>query len=185
MTEAMHYYRSQITCLSAAAWICLLCGGCEIRDAAEAPNTGGDGTRETGTRETGTAETRPAGAAARIDFESFERGRQSARSEQKPLLVFFTAGWCRYCHQMANETFTQEAVIRLSRRFVCVLVDADAEPQLCREFEVHGFPTVQFMSPGGVRLNRVTGKQAADEFIGQMNAALNTLARRPELTVRR
>lgn len=165
--------------MSAAAWIGLLCGGCEIRDTADVANAGG------GTIETSAAETMPAGAAGRIVFESFEHGRQAARTQQKPLLVFFTAGWCRYCHQMANETFTQETVIHLSRRFVCVLVDADAEPQLCRDFEVHGFPTVQFMSAGGVRLNRVTGKQAADEFIGQMNAALNTLARRPELTVRR
>lgn len=177
----MHHYRSRTAWLSVAVWMCLLCGGCEIRDAADMPAAGPN--RPLDTTET---EKRPEGGAiGRIVFESFARGSQAARAQQKPLLVFFTAGWCKYCHQMANETFSQEAVIRLSRKFVCVLVDADAEPQLCREFEVHGFPTVQFISPGGVRLNRVTGKQPARQFLAQMNAALGTMARRSELTVRR
>ncbi len=73
----------------------------------------------------------------------------------------------------------------LSRQFVCVLVDADAEPAACREFEVRSFPTIQFVSSRGVRLNRLIGKQPPHELIAQMQAALETLARRPELTTER
>lgn len=173
----MHQFQRRMAWRIAAAWTLLLCGGCEIREAADATGAGYDRGIEIGSP--------PAdAAAARVVFQELERGSQRARAQQKPLLIFFTAEWCKFCHQMAQETFTQEAVIRLSQSFVCVVVDADSQPRVCREFDVHGFPTVQFMSPGGVRLNRVTGKQSARQFLAQMNAALSTLARRPELTAR-
>lgn len=175
----MEHYRSGL--LMAVVSTCAFCAGCEIRDAADTPDA-----NQNRASELDDAGKLPYGVAAgQIVFESFERGCQIAREQQKPLLVFFTAGWCRYCHQMENETFTQDAVVQLSRRFVCVLVDADAQPQLCRDFEVHGFPTVQFVSPSGVRLNRITGKQPARQFLAQMNAALHTIARRPEWAVQR
>ncbi|HET6883484.1 MAG TPA: thioredoxin family protein, partial [Pirellulales bacterium] len=122
----------------------------------------------------------------RIAFiEGFERGYEKARAQQKPMLLFFTAAWCKYCHQMAQEAFVQDGVIELSQNFVCVLVDADAEPQVCRQFEVRGFPTIQFVSSQGTRLNRITGKQPAHQLIAQMQAALHALARRRETTLQR
>lgn len=177
----MRHYRSGMLLLIAVAWTCLCCTSCEIRETDSAPTL--DHGRPF---EATDADAPPDGLdAGQMVFASLEHGYQTARAQQKPLLVFFTAGWCKYCHQMANETFTQQAVVQLSRRFVCVQVDADAQPQVCREFDVQGFPTVQFVSPSGVRLNRVTGKQSADRFLAQMNAALHTLARRPELNVLR
>ncbi|HEX7378851.1 MAG TPA: thioredoxin family protein [Pirellulales bacterium] len=176
----MHQFQRRLAWRIAAAWALLLCGGCEIREAADVTGAGYDRGIDIGSPQTPPADA----AAERVVFQDLERGSQRARTQQKPLLIFFTAEWCKFCHQMAQETFTQEAVIRLSQSFVCVVVDADSQPRVCREFDVHGFPTVQFMSPGGVRLNRVTGKQSARQFLAQMNAALSTLARRPELTAR-
>ena len=63
------------------------------------------------------------------------------------MLIFFTAQWCRFCHQMADEAFTHPQVVSLSEHFVCVLVDADSEPEICRKFGVTGYPTIQFVSP--------------------------------------
>jgi thioredoxin-like negative regulator of GroEL len=100
-----------------------------------------------------------------------------ARDSRRPMLVFFTATWCQYCHQLADDAFRQEGVVALSRQFVCVRVDADAEPHICREFHIRGFPTIQFMSPGGVPLNRVTGKRPAHELVMEMQAALQAVAR--------
>ena len=159
------------------------CVGCEIRDASPVGEAGQTESGETGRQ----AGREPDGLArGRIAFvDGFERGSQIARTQQKPMLLFFTAQWCKYCHQMAKETFVQDAVVQLSRDFVCVLIDADAEPDVCRQFEVRAFPTVQFVSSRGVRLNRATGKQPAHQFIAQMQAALQAIARRPELTFER
>jgi uncharacterized protein YyaL (SSP411 family) len=94
------------------------------------------------------------------------------------MLLFFTASWCEYCHQMAEEAFTHPQVVGLSGQFVCVLIDADAEPNVCRQFEVTGYPTIQFLSPRGVPLNRVVGKQPGHQVMMAMQAALQHVARR-------
>ena len=55
-------------------------------------------------------------------------------------------------HQMANEAFVQEQVVGLSSRFVCVLVDADREPAVCRQFQVRGCPPSSFSHLRACRL---------------------------------
>ena len=108
----------------------------------------------------------------------YARGHEVAEQQGKPMLVFFTARWCNFCRQMAEETFTDTDVVRLADRFVAVLVDVEAEPEVCREFRVRGYPTVQFLSPQGVPLNRVVGRRPPDQLIPQMQAALGATASR-------
>ena len=93
------------------------------------------------------------------------------------MLLFFTAHWCKFCHQMADEAFTHPQVVSLSGQFVCVLVDADAEPAVCRQFHVTGFPTIQFLSPRGVPLGRIVGKKPGHQLTMAMQAALQNVAR--------
>ncbi|MGE0610431.1 MAG: thioredoxin family protein [Pirellulales bacterium] len=111
-------------------------------------------------------------------IQGFRAGAEQAQSSGKPMLVFFTAEWCRFCHQMANEAFVQEQVVKLSDRFTCVMVDADAEPAVCREFSVQAYPTILFLSPDGVLLNRIKGKKPAHFLAMQMQSALQAVARR-------
>ncbi|HEX3726811.1 MAG TPA: thioredoxin family protein, partial [Pirellulales bacterium] len=121
----------------------------------------------------------PQVARGNLNFvEGYRAGSIQAAAEAKPMLVFFTAQWCRYCHQMADEAFTHPQVVALSQRFVCVLIDADAEPDVCRQFQVSGFPTIQFLSPSGVPLERVVGKQPGHQLMMAMQSALQNVARR-------
>lgn len=110
--------------------------------------------------------------------EGFEQGYAEALRQQKPMLIFFTAEWCHYCHQLADEAFTNPQVVSLSERFVCILVDGDAEPDVCRQFQVTGFPTIQFVSPRGVQLDRLVGKRPGHQLMMAMQAALQDVARR-------
>lgn len=167
-----------------------LCVGCEIRDVPSGP----DASTTVSTDSTGPAAVdekakSPAGrsriARGRIAFvEGYQAGIKLARAQQKPLLVFFTADWCHYCHQLANEAFVQDAVVAMSRQFICVLVDADAQPEVCREFRVRGYPTIQFLSPHGVPLNRVTGKQPGHALVHEMQAALQVVGRQSKTLTR-
>jgi thiol:disulfide interchange protein len=118
-------------------------------------------------------------ARGKLEFvQGYADGYQQARYRKRPMLVFFTASWCGYCHQMEAEAFNDGQVARLSRQFVCILVDADQEPDVCREFRIHGFPAIQFLTPQGVPLNRLVGKQSAAELMFQMQAALEATANR-------
>jgi uncharacterized protein YyaL (SSP411 family) len=117
--------------------------------------------------------------------KGFEAGCEEATKLGKPMLVFFTAEWCHYCHQMADEVFTDSDVVRLADRFVGIMVDADAEPEVCKRFEIQGYPTVQFLSPRGVPLNRLVGKKPSDQLMAAMHAALEDLALKSDSTAER
>jgi protein disulfide-isomerase len=110
--------------------------------------------------------------------EGYRKGYAEATAAGKPMLIFFTAAWCTYCHQMAEEAFTHPQVIALSEQFTCVLVDADAEGDVCRQFGVSGYPTIQFVSPRGALLGRVVGKKPGHQLMMAMQAALQNVARR-------
>lgn len=173
-----------------AAVVSACCVGCEVRDVPSGADTSTSAPANTA-RETaiGDQMVNSAGAShvarGRIAFVGgFRHGLQLARDQHKPMLVFFTAEWCHYCHQLANEAFVQDEVVEMSRQFVCVLVDADAEPDVCRQFHVRGYPTIQFLSPRGVALNRVTGKHPGHALVQQMQAALQVVARQGKTLAR-
>jgi thioredoxin-like negative regulator of GroEL len=124
---------------------------------------------------------RPKVVHGKVAFiDGFDRGVEAAVQQGKPMLVFFTAEWCHYCHQMAAEAFADSNVATLSERFVCILVDADAEPRVCRRFRVKSFPTVQFLSSRRTPLNRLVGKRSTADLLRQMHAALQAVARSDE-----
>lgn len=120
----------------------------------------------------------PDGMGALQFVRGFEAGLQEAHREGRPMLVFFTAQWCDYCHQMAKNAFTDRQVVQLADRFVCVLVDADSEPIVCERFGVKAFPTVQFVSPQGIPLKRLVGKKEAPQLAYEMRVTLQTVALR-------
>ncbi len=108
----------------------------------------------------------------------YEAGLHEAARQNRPMLVFFTAQWCHYCHQMADEVFTDEQVCQLAERFVCVVVDADTESAVCEQLAVKAFPTVQFLSPQGVPMRRLVGKKEAAHLAYEMRVALESVAQR-------
>ncbi|HVW39317.1 MAG TPA: thioredoxin family protein [Pirellulales bacterium] len=162
------------------AWVAIaLVAGCEVRSDADskppaADLAAGESVEASAEASAGVAVTRGG-----LQFVTgYHRGFELAREQRKPMLVFFTAEWCTYCHQMEADAFRQDPVVSLSKQFVCILVDADCEPNVCRDFRVKGYPTIQFLSPRGVPLNRVTGKQPGPQLVMQMQAALQAVARR-------
>ena len=150
--------------------------GCEI--GTETPP---GGTAPPASHAAGAADGRAPSRVARgnLNFiEGYEAGCAQAAGQSKPMLVFFTAEWCHFCHQMAAEAFTHPQVVSLADHFVCVLVDADREPDVCRRFHVTGYPTIQFLSPRGVPLERIVGKKPGRQLMMAMQAALQNVARR-------
>ncbi|NOY29178.1 MAG: thioredoxin family protein [Planctomycetes bacterium] len=105
-----------------------------------------------------------------------EAGRDLATEKGLPCLLFFTADWCTYCHEMEETAFVDPEVAQMAGNFVCVLVDADREKEVCEQFSVSGYPTIQFVSSRGQVLNRLVGRQSASELVAGMRAALKRFA---------
>ncbi len=103
-------------------------------------------------------------------------GFELAAKHRMPCLLFFTAEWCTYCHQMEQTAFSDKTVSKLADEFVCILINADRQPKICRHFEVSGFPTVQFVSSDGQPLEKLVGRQSASKLVAGMQAASERFA---------
>ena len=108
--------------------------------------------------------------------KNLAEGIALAEKGNRPVLAFFTAEWCHFCHEMAADAFTNPQVVAQSRGFVCVLIDADEQKPLCQQYQIKGYPTILFFSPRGALINRVVGKQSPREVLQQMQAALQGIA---------
>jgi len=60
----------------------------------------------------------------------------------------------------------------MSRRFVCIKVDAEQRTDLARMYGVDGYPTVIFLDPTGLQTNRVNGYVPAQGFLEKMRKSL-------------
>jgi len=88
-----------------------------------------------------------------------------AKAEKKPLIVDFTAEWCKACNQLSRDTFADPRVMEKAGGFVAVKVDAtsDEDPQVDavkNKYGVKGLPTVVIYDSTGKERGRI------NEFIG-------------------
>ncbi len=118
---------------------------------------------------------RRAAAALRIEYvEGYEAGLRRAADGGLPMLVVFRAAWCRWSGELAQGALTERQTVDLSRRFVCVIVDADRDEATCRRFGIGGFPTVVLIDASGEERFRATGSAAAGGLTAAMRDLLGT-----------
>ena len=61
---------------------------------------------------------------------------EQASKEHRFVLLDLEAVWCHWCHVMEEQTYHDDAVIKLIRdRYIAVRVDQDARPDLSRRYE--------------------------------------------------
>ncbi|MDX1962551.1 MAG: thioredoxin family protein [Pirellulales bacterium] len=114
-----------------------------------------------------------------------EQARLQARTEGKPILVFFTAEWCKYCHQLADEVLCQGQIRSLTNQFVCVELDCDQFPRICQQYRVGSYPTLLLLNPQGHEIGRLVGFQPFGQVSGTLQLALQSLARAQRVQLRR
>ncbi len=115
----------------------------------------------------------PQDQASYVEFVSgFPNALDTARQSGKPLLVFFSTPECIYCQQMLQETFCDRQVVQLAESFVCVQIEASEAPEICENYHIEAFPTVQFLASDGMPLHRLLGKKEPEMLASQMEVAL-------------
>jgi len=162
--------------VACAACFTLLAAGCDVYTERPAHAAAQNASWATAAPVAAAAPTaaRPFGQIQFVD--GYQLGFEQAARQGRPMLLFFTATWCHYCHQMEAEALVDPRVVALSGRFVCVRIDADREPGVCQKFQVQGFPTVQFIAPRGERLQQIAGMADAESLLREMQATLGRLA---------
>lgn len=104
---------------------------------------------------------------------------EEAQRIQRPVFVEFSADWCAPCKLMEEEIFTIPTVYSLlNDRFVNFKVDFDKEAgrTIADIYEVSALPTILFLDPKGVVLERHTGGIGSGSFLTNMaHAALGKI----------
>jgi hypothetical protein len=157
--------------------VAALAAGCDVHD--ERAVTGRE-TRWWSTTATGPTasslmavpQATPAASPAIEYVEGFEAAGRRAADAGLPMLVVFRADWCPWSGELVQSAVADSRVVELSRRFVCVTVDADRDAITCRQFDVRAFPTVLLLDAGRRERFRATGSSAVNGLAGAMGDVL-------------
>ncbi len=128
---------------------------------------------------------RPAAAEAGVAWVHAARDAEvdaafaRARTEGKPVFVYWGAKWCPPCNQLKATLFNRQDFIERSRAFVPVYVDGDAPgaQKLGARFAVRGYPTTVLFAPDGRELTRLPGEVDPAQYGELLTLALG--AQRP------
>jgi len=86
-----------------------------------------------------------------------DRAFSQARSESKPVLLYWGAKWCPPCNQLKATLFNRHDFIERSKSLVAVEIDGDlpGAQKLGARFKVSGYPTMVLMRADGAELMRL------------------------------
>ncbi len=97
-------------------------------------------------------------------FEWGEEAFQKAREQNKPVMLFLTAFWCRFCQRMDEGAFSDtENMALLNAYFIAVRADNAQRPDVDVRYNRNGWPMIAFMTPAGKPFG-VSNFLPAEEF---------------------
>src|SRR5512134_2267799 len=103
-----------------------------------------------------------------------ERAFVTARSENKPVLLYWGAKWCPPCNQLKATLFNRHDFIERSKSLVPVEIDGDlpGAQKLGTRFKVSGYPTMVLMRGDGTEITRLPGEADAPRVLQLLQIGL-------------
>ncbi len=99
----------------------------------------------------------------------------AAKADNKPLFLYWGAGWCPPCNQVKATLFNRQDFIERSRHFVPVYIDGDGPhaQQLGSRFHVVGYPTMILFRPDGTEIVRLPGEADPEQYMRMLTMGMN------------
>jgi uncharacterized protein YyaL (SSP411 family) len=96
-----------------------------------------------------------------------------AAAEKKFVVVSLQSWWCRWCHVMNRETWS-DAEVRgvLKDKFIPVYVDQDSRPDISQRYERWGWPATIIFGPDGTEIAKLRGFYSPQYFIPVLTATI-------------
>ena len=116
------------------------------------------------------------------DADGFEDVFKIAKSEERPLIVYFHVEWCGYCKHLNEEFLDDYDVDDYISNYLRVKInpeDGDEEKVIAKRYNVKGYPTFLITYPHLDKVKRVHpfrkgGKiWSTDKFIDKIKSAIN------------
>ncbi len=103
--------------------------------------------------------------------DSFSVARERARTEHKPILLYFTASWCGPCQEMRRSVWTDQRIADALSAYVTVRIDIDKQGDLARQYHTESIPQFFLMDEDGNIQRSETGAMDADQFLAWLAKA--------------
>lgn len=109
--------------------------------------------------------------AETVDFVPYSPAAlEVAREARKPVILHFSADWCKPCKKMESGTFTRSEVRKEGARFIWIKADLTEResPEVERlrmYYGIKGVPTVILIGSDGVEKERLVGYIGPDDFL--------------------
>ena len=106
-------------------------------------------------------------------LNSYEAGLEKAKQENKPVLLYFWATWCKFCRKLNTEVFPDPEVNSLLReRFVLVAINIDQNREITQKYGVQYPPAEIFVDADGRVIAKVMGYTPKENFLRYINSVL-------------
>lgn len=82
--------------------------------------------------------------------KSYTSALDEARKTHKPIMIDFYTDWCGWCVKLDEDTYSDPSVIKQSRQFIPVKLNAEQSgipESLAESYHITGFPTILFLDP--------------------------------------
>jgi thiol-disulfide isomerase/thioredoxin len=84
--------------------------------------------------------------------------------EAAPTVLYFTATWCGYCHQMDRTTLSNDKVHLQLAPFGRIKLDYDQQPELVARYQIRGVPAFVMVNARGEEVSRLVGAAEVGPF---------------------
>jgi thioredoxin-related protein len=112
-------------------------------------------------------------------LNSYEAGLEKAKLEQKPVVLYFWATWCKFCKRLHDEVYPDPEVNSLlTERFVLVAINIDRDKEVPPKYGVQYPPAIIFTDENGQVIERVMGYVPKEAFLQYARGALRSYEER-------
>ena len=105
---------------------------------------------------------------------TLEPSLEAAKTQGKPLFIYFRSESCGWCKKFEAESFTNQSIVStLNKNFILVAIDVYKQKNETRYFRVRGTPTEVFLDSDGTEIGRLPGYVDNQTFLNTINEIVN------------
>lgn len=98
--------------------------------------------------------------------QDYYKTLSESKTDQKPIILIFTASWCGPCQYMKKQVYPSAEVSSLADRFHWLMLDVDdsSNQGLAQKYGVRGIPHIQVIDKFEKRKGLIVGGRSPSDF---------------------